>query len=261
MTAISLGLWAALYFVGTARVWASAGVGRGVRLRDVVYFSSGLIALIGALESPLHELSEHLFVAHMVQHELLMVVAAPLIVLSSPLVATLWALPPSWRRRMSGGALAVVRWPGTAWVFTPGALFCLHALALWIWHLPVLYQAALHSDSIHAVQHLSFFVTAGLFWWTVSRGAYGRRGYGASVIYVFGTAMQSGVLGALLLFSQRLWYPGYSDGAMAFALTALEDQQLAGAVMWIPAGIVLTGAGLAFMAAWLRESARRVARY
>jgi len=145
-----------------------------------------------------------------------------------------------------------------AWLSAPGVVLCLHALGLWVWHLPSLYTAALNSDAVHALQHFSFFATAVLFWWTVAQGRYGHGSYGAAAVYVFGTALQSGVLGALLTFSRRLWYPVYADHAAAWGLTALEDQQLAGLAMWVPAGVVFTAAGLACLAAWLRVSSKRV---
>jgi putative membrane protein len=210
-----------------------------------------------ALESPLHEWSEDLFTAHMVQHELIMVIAAPLVALGAPLVAALWALPYRLRRQCTALA-AGIRRTGLGRIETPGVSFLLHAAALWLWHLPAFYEAALAQPALHAVQHVSFFATSLLFWWTVTQGRYGAGGYGASVLYVFGTATQSGLLGALLALSQRLWYPANGTGATAWQLTALEDQQLAGLVMWIPATIVFTGAGLMFVVLWLRESERRV---
>jgi putative membrane protein len=260
MIAPSLLLFGALYAIGTARLWMAAGAGQGVRFREAASFAAGWAALLVALESPIHEWSETLFVAHMVQHELIMIVAAPLMALGAPLIATLWALPRSWRRRCSDGLRLARRRPALSWIVAPGAVFCAHALILWIWHIPTLYDAALTHDGLHAVQHASFFVTAMLFWWTVARGAYGHGGYGASVLYVFGTAIQSGILGALLTLSQRLWYPAYG-GAAEWHLTALEDQQLAGLMMWIPASIVFTAAGLTFLAAWLRASEKGLDHY
>jgi putative membrane protein len=130
-----------------------------------------------------------------------------------------------------------------------------------VWHIPTLYEAALRHDALHMVQHLSFFGTALLFWWTVGKGQYGSGGYGASVLYVFGTAAQSGLLGALLTFSDRLWYAPYSNGVTEWKLTAIEDQQLAGLVMWIPASLIFTVGGLVFLSRWLSESERRTQYY
>jgi cytochrome c oxidase assembly factor CtaG len=257
MLAANLVTFAAIYCAGVINVWRSARVGRGIRLRELLAFACGWLALALALLSPLDEWSETLFVAHMAQHELLMVVAAPLIALSSPLVAVLWALPATTRHRV----IDIVRRRSVATVWAaltaPPTVWMLHAFALWIWHLPSLYDAALEHEGVHALQHLSFLSTAALFWWSLVRGRYGRLGYGAAVLYLFATALHSGVLGALITFSPAVWYPLYASHSRAWGLTPLEDQQLAGLLMWVPAGLVFTVGGLAFFAAWLRESGRR----
>ena len=98
--------------------------------------------------------------------------------------------------------------PWTA-LTAPASVFVLHALALWVWHLPALYDYALEHEAMHVVQHLCFFGTAALFWWGIAHGRYGRRGYGAAVVYVFATAVHGGVLGALLTLSPRVWYAPY----------------------------------------------------
>ena len=257
MLAISLLAFAAVFLIGVARVWRTAGAGRGIRSKELLAFLCGWAALVIALLSPLDEWSEALFFAHMAQHELLMVVAAPLMAVSSPLVAMLWALPARSRHRV----IDVVRRPaiaaGWAALTAPPTVWILHALALWIWHLPSLYDAALEHEGVHAVQHLCFFMTAALFWWSLIRGRYGRLGYGAAVVYLFATALHSGILGALIAFSPHVWYPIYASNSLAWGLTPLEDQQLAGLLMWVPASLVFAVGGLAFFAAWLRESGRR----
>jgi cytochrome c oxidase assembly factor CtaG len=184
-----------------------------------------------------------------------MVVAAPLVAMSAPLIAVLWAVPPIRRR-----ALKSVRHPPLTLCWTaltaPASVFLLHAAALWIWHLPSLYAYALEHEAVHVVQHLCFFGSAALFWWGIVHGRYGRVAYGAAVVYVFATAVHSSVLGALLTFSPRVWYGPYLS-SRGGGLTPLEDQQLAGLLMWIPAGLIVGIGGLALFAAWLRESERR----
>src|SRR5436190_5957638 len=206
---------AAAYAGGVARLWRNAGVGRGVRRAQAAAFACGCLAIAAALLSPLDDWSERLLSAHMVQHEMLMLIAAPLVAMSAPLVALAWLLPAAGRRR----AMSTVRHPGVeaAWgaVMAPPTVWLLHAIALWVWHLPALYQAAVESEPIHAVQHLCFFGTAVMFWWGIAHGRYGRIGYGAAVVYVFATAVHSGVLGALLTFSPDLWYPRYAPTTAA----------------------------------------------
>jgi putative membrane protein len=108
------------------------------------------------------------------------------------------------------------------------------------------------------VQHASFFVTAALFWWAILRGRYGRLGYGLAVGFVFATAMHTSILGALITVAGTLWYPIYAARGAPWQLDAMEDQTLAGLVMWIPAGLLLTFVALALFAAWLGEAGRRV---
>jgi putative membrane protein len=258
MLASSLLLTLVLYAAGVRRLWRAAGVGRGVRYSQVAAFAAGWGALALALSPMLDGWSDRWMSAHMVQHELLMVVAAPLLAMSAPLAAMMWALPKTWRRR----APAAVRGRATSalWslITAPGVAWLIHAAALWTWHLPLLYDRAVENEAVHVAEHLSFFGSAALFWWAIAHGRYGRLGYGAAVVYVFTTAMHSGLLGALLTFSPRVWFVPYAapHGGM---LTPLEDQQLAGLLMWVPAGLVLVAGGLLFFAAWLRESERRTA--
>ena len=246
-----------LYTVGLLRLWRHAGPGRGVRPGNVVAFAVGITTLVIALLSPLDRLSDVLFSAHMGQHELLMLVAAPLLVMGKPWLTAAWALPERWRAStLSLGQTPAVRRPFRA-VTAPVTILVLHALALWIWHVPGLFEGAMRHEGVHALQHTSFFVTAALFWWALVQGRYGRRGYGASLLFVFITGMHSGILGALITFGRRLWYPLYDARARAAGLDPLREQQLAGLLMWIPAGVILLVLGLALLVAWLGEAERR----
>ena len=142
-------------------------------------------------------------------------------------------------------------------ISSAAAAWIIHAVALWAWHAPTLFEAALHREWIHAVQHLCFLGSAVLFWWTLIHGRHGRLGYGAAVVYVFTTAAHNSILGALLTFAPRAWYPTYVSTAPAWSITPLQDQQLGGLIMWIPAGILLLAVGLALVAGWIAESQRR----
>lgn len=240
-----LALTAAAYLAGLRRV--------RVRRREMALFVAGWLTLAVALLSPIATLSEALFSVHMTQHELLMLIAAPLLTLGRPLVPMLFALPRRWRRRLKGAT----RVRAVSVLLAPATVFVLHAATLWIWHLPVFYEAAVRSGPVHLIQHVSFTGTACLFWWGLMRGRYGRLGYGAAVMYVFATAIHSGGLGALLTFAQRPLYPLYVERAGGYGIDPLEDQQLAGLLMWVPAGTLLIVFGLAFFAAWLGAVERR----
>src|SRR5205809_4419962 len=247
----------ALYAAGVSRLWARAGRGCGVRPWQIGVFAAGWIALVVALLSPVAAISDVLFSVHMTQHEILIVVAAPLLVLGRPIVPFLWALSPRWRLRL--GTWSRNRYWIAAWKALTGPLlvWLLHGLALWVWHLPALYQAALGSAAIHAIEHTCFLTTACLFWWSLIHGRYGRAGYGAAVVFVFATAVHSEALGALLTFAPRVWYPLYAMRSSAAGLDALEDQRLAGLIMWIPFGVIFLILGLGLFAAWLGEAERR----
>jgi putative membrane protein len=243
---IPLALTAVLY------AWGRRAKHSATRLQSICFWS-GWVILTLALISPLHEMGEALFSAHMVQHEVLMLVAAPLLVISRPLVPFLHALPFEWRRtvgRWSKFGIVQSIWRSLT---TPLNAWLIHAAALWIWHFPSLFQATLSSDWIHAAQHLSFFLSALLFWWALFYGR-GQHAYGTGVLYIFTTGIHTGILGALLTLSTRLWYPAYQNSTAAWGLTALEDQQLGGIIMWVPASLVYLAAGLVLFAAWLRNS-------
>lgn len=254
-----LALSAAVYASGVAALWRRAGTGRGLRGWQVASFAGGLLSIAVALISPVAWLSEILFSVHMTQHEILMLISAPLLVFGHPLIATLWAVPRHTRE--AWGRWSQQRAVAGSWraLTGPLAVFVLHAVALWVWHVPRLYEAALRSAGIHALEHLSFVLTAALFWWGMVHGRYGRIGYGMAVLYVFLTAIHSSVLGALMTIAPSAWYPAYTAAGAVWHVDALEDQQLAGLLMWVPSALVFIAFGLALFAAWLGESDKRVA--
>jgi putative membrane protein len=255
---LALAGWA--YLRGLRALWRSAGSGHGISRWEAVAFAAGWVMLLLALVSPLHRLGGVLFAAHMAQHELLMAAAAPLLVLGRPLVPFVWALPLRWRRTVGKwAAVAPVRATWTL-LTLPLVAWTVHAIAIWVWHAPALFEATLRSDLTHTLQHVSFLGTGLLFWWALLRGAPGRLGKPAAVLYLFTTTVHTTLLGALLTFSSRPWYPRYASGTAAWGLTPVEDQQLAGLIMWVPAGLAYLAATLAIAASWLRQPTKMTAR-
>jgi cytochrome c oxidase assembly factor CtaG len=255
LVVISLVITALLFIIGLHRL-----KGHAIRTWEALCFALGWLALFVALVSPLHAWGQVLFSAHMTQHEILMLVAAPLLVLGRPLIAFLWALPLNWSRNL--GNIAKIPTLNRLWrTFTiPFVAWVVHAVALWVWHIPLLFESVLHYESVHTAQHLSFLISALLFWWALIHGPKGAMGYGAGVLYLFTTSMHSGVLGALITLAGSVWYPSYIGLTNSWGLTPLEDQQLGGLIMWIPAGLVYVIAGLALFAGWLREADLRDAK-
>jgi cytochrome c oxidase assembly factor CtaG len=245
-----LSISAALYAVGTGRLARRSGLRR--RGLEHVCYVAGWLALAAALISPLHWLGEHLFTFHMIEHEIVMAVAAPLLILARPLGPLLWALPKATRRRLAD--LSQGHFWRTTWnrLTHPAGANILHGIAIWVWHLPALFDAAVENDVLHRLQHLSFFITALLFWWALLR----RCNAGMAVGHLFVTMLHTSALGALMALAPRVLYAVQTQHALDWGLTPLEDQQLAGLIMWVPAGTIYAGAALVFAARWIRRSRR-----
>lgn len=253
-----LALAAGGYVRGLLRMDAGArsrvfGVGR------YTAFAAGMGVLFVALVSPLDALDDQLFSAHMVQHMLLMLVAPPLLVWGRPATAWLWAFALPSRRsigRFWMGAPGVQR--GIRALMTPLAVWILSAAALWFWHLPGPYDWALDNELVHTAEHLCFFLTS-LAFWSLVLAPYGRRqlDYGSSLIFVGTLGMQMGLLGAILTFAARPVYLKQAQVTAAWGMTLLEDQQLAGLIMWVPASFVYLGAMAVLFVAWLHDAERK----
>jgi cytochrome c oxidase assembly factor CtaG len=242
-------------------------------------FLAAIGAAAVALVSPLDALSASLASAHMAQHLLLTGLVAPLLVLSAPIGPLVRGLPPvlgvevrrlrrrppvaltrvcaagpprgkhSVGRKHSGGG------PRRLHMYEhPLALAGVHAATLWIWHAAGPYELALRNDLVHRVEHAAFLITAVAAWAAILASARRRGATGAALLALFGLSVQGSFLGALLAFASEPWYPSYGGRTTAWGLTALEDQQLAGVVMWVPGGLSYLLAALA-ATAWIAASA------
>jgi putative membrane protein len=253
-----LAVTALLYAKGMSRLKTRSSRRPGVRRLEAVAFWAGWATLAVTLVSPLHPLGGALLSAHMAQHELIMALAAPLLVLGRPLVVTLCGLSPR-ARRVVGGWVSALRpvWRALSRI---EIAWLLHAVAIVGWHLPGLYQRTLDSELVHGLQHSSFLLTALLFWWSVLPGAVLRGRHGAAILSLFATMVYTGGLGALLTLGRAVWYPAYGEAAPLWGLTPLEDQQLAGLIMWVPGGLSYLLATAWLLIDWLRVSEVRAAR-
>jgi cytochrome c oxidase assembly factor CtaG len=215
-------------------------------------YALALAVILIALVSPLDALSEELSSAHMVQHMLLVMVAAPLFVLGSPTFVLAWGLPEFHRGWGKSCFTFVFRLPQEPILWQPLLLWALYAVTLWVWHHPVLYQAALRDLFVHDAQHLSFFVVACLFWRACLDPLSARRLCPAVAIpYLFATSLHASALGVFLALSPWPWYDDYATRTTAFGFTPLEDQQLAGFIMWMPACLIYPAVAAVLFGAWL----------
>ena len=263
-----LGTTAALYARGWARLRRARGVPQGagsrrshrlVRPRQAVSFFAGLAVLAAALVSPVDALADTLLSVHMLQHLMLLMVAPPLLVYGRPGLVTFLGLPASSRSGL--GALAARRRLRQAArvVLNPLVVLVATVAALWGSHLPGPYQAAITHPALHAAEHLTFLVSALAFWALVIDAAPRRRlGYGPAILLVFVTMLAGAALGALITFSSSVLYPIYGAGAHLWGTTPLADQQVAGAIMWIPPGAVYFLTVIFLALRWFEDVDRKV---
>jgi putative membrane protein len=247
---VALLLVSGTWFAAGARQLARRSrLGAGHRAQ-LLWFALGWFVLALALVSPLHKAGERSFAAHMLEHELLMLVAAPLLVLGRPVGIALWALAHRSRLALRNWARSGVFHHFWRTVSSPASATTLQLLALWAWHAPALFDLALRSNGWHIAQHVSFLVTALLFWHALLH--HPRTGVAVSCLFV--TALLSGALGGLMAVSASPWYARYAAlGMTPYGLTAAEDQQLAGLLMWIPGGALHAVIALVLLQRILRD--------
>ncbi len=253
---IGVVLAGALYARGWRRLRKRGQGGRWLTWWRVWSFYLGLGTVVLALLSPIGTYDALFFSMHMAQHLLLIMVAVPLIWLGAPLVPMLWAFP-----RRSRRTVGRIFHPGnpvhrffTKLTAAPVAL-TLYILTLAAWHVPVLYDAAQGRTLVHDLEHATFIVTAMLFWWPVIHpsGARRRLGYGAAILYLFPAKLAGFVIGAALTLTNEPVYQTYIQGPRLWGLSALDDQQLGGLLMWVWGGLIFIVPILFLVVAWMQE--------
>ena len=200
-------------------------------------YGLGLAALAAALLSPIDDLADELFPVHMVQHLLLTMVAAPLVLLGNPLPVVLWGVSRRARHWLASPLTTGARFRTALGVLTSLPIaWLVYVVDLWAWHVPLLYQAALEHEVVHVVEHIAFFTTALLFWLPIVRPAprLGPRApFGFELLYLLAATAQNTALGAMLTLPERSFYPYYDETARRLAVNAAEEQAAAGGLMWI----------------------------
>ena len=219
-------------------------------------FLGGLAVIAVALASPLDTLAGGRLLAHMVQHQLLMMLAPPLLWLGAPIAPILRGLPRPMRRLVAAALASRVLRPTAHVIAHPAFGWVSFALAFWIWHAAPLYQLALRSHAWHHVEHACFVATAMLFWRPVIHAWPDRASWPrwTMIPYLLLADLQNTILAAILTFSDRLVYPAYASVTVG-RLSALDDQAIAGVIMWVPGSLVFLVAAI-----WLAMEALGGAR-
>ena len=248
---------AVLYRLGCRRTVTPRRTASRQRLRDAAFYAS-MVTLAIALASPIEPLSEQLFWVHMVQHVLLMLVAAPLLVVSRPWVRLWRALPLSGRR---GLARALVKDPRAAplrtvsrWIGSPAASLALFSIALLGWHIPAAFEATLTSGTVHALEHSAFFLTSVLLFKQVipSPPLRMRLSEVRRLLYVVAAMTVSWILAVVLALAPEPLYNHYAVlSPRPWGISALADQQLAAGVMWVPGSVTFVIIIFVYIHRWL----------
>jgi putative membrane protein len=247
---VPLGLALLIYAVGWLRLSKRASA----RPAGSGLFLSGWAILALALTSPLHEGGERSFTLHMIEHELIMLAATLLLAMSASGGVMAWGLPRALRLSLRGSWKSPLQ---SSWkrLTEPVTATAIQAAVMWAWHAPLLFDRALESFGWHIAQHASFLLSSLVFWWAMLHPRGGRSGYGVSAACLFATSLIGGALGALMSLSSSPWYADYAAmGMSGIGLDPVDDQRLAGLIMWIPGGLVHGVAALILFYKWLKAS-------
>lgn len=245
----------AAYLVGVRRMAGPhPALLRGVRRVGVVRVASfllGLATVAVALGPQVDEVADTYLSAHMAEHMALMVVAAPLLAAGAAGAPFVLLLPVRRRAVVAKARHAVRTAPGARLLFLPLTAWLLQVAALWVWHLPVAFDAALRSAPVHYLEHACFLGTAWTFWWHVLQAGRRRVGGPAAVLYVFATMMPAAALGAVLTFAQVPLYTEQASKTLALGRNPVTDQQVAGMAMWVLPDVVYLLVTVALFLPWL----------
>jgi cytochrome c oxidase assembly factor CtaG len=224
-------VWLGLILLGAGYFYATGVLEQrdpeAVSQRQMWFFISGLIVIFVALQSPIDTYADNAFWVHMIQHLLLILVAAPLLLLGTPAAF----VRPLVRHPVGLSIMRVLTNPGVAWLLATSVFL--------FWHIPSLYNAAVLDAKIHALEHLTFLLTAILFWWPIYSPLpeLPRLSRGTQVGYLLLSCQPNVILGAVLVFGHA-YYGVYAGAIHLGNISPLADQQIGGAIMWVPGNLV-----------------------
>ena len=251
---LGVGISALVYLSADARVRRARG--RVPRPRARLAFLSGLGVVVVALTGPIDAAVTTSFSIHMIQHLLLTMVAAPLLLLGAPITLALQAWPGTPRRWVLGALRsAPVRLFGN-----PLVAWALFFTVLWGIHFTWLYDAALRNDGLHAAEHIALLVTGLLFWMPIVRAdpAPSRLSHPARILYLFVAMPAMAFLGLTIVTTRHVLYPAYAQAEGV--ARALADQRAAGAIMWAGTMVLIVPALAFVLLDWMRADEREASR-
>lgn len=248
---VGLAAVAWFYSQGVKTLWWRSGAGQGITPWQALAFNGGLMLLFLAFISPLDALSQDLFTAHMAQHLLLLLGAAPLFVLGGVPLALTWSVPKVVKRRLGywwrqQHDLHLIG----RWLVKPHRIWGVHLVMLWLWQVPYIYRVTLHDPLVHGVQHAVFLVAAILFWRLLLSAQHHALPVAVTLRLVAITALAGILLGLLIAFAPALWYPVYTPTATRWGVTPIVDQWLAGVLLASSMGLVYLGIAAAYWRIW-----------
>jgi cytochrome c oxidase assembly factor CtaG len=227
----------------------------------LVSYWTGLFFIGIALLSPIDALGQQLFFMHMIQHLLLVMIAPPLLLIANPMPVLLWGLPEKWRRATGKGLSRLLHRKspfrlGLRAATSAGVVWLIWTIALIGWHDAAMYNAALYSEFVHDLEHLSFFLASMLFWW-VATGAgpriHRQLGTMGRIIFVLAAVPPNMALGVILSFAEQATYSYYEAVPRLWGIDPLTDQRIGGVIMWIPGSMMFMLAALILAAQFLDD--------
>lgn len=231
----------------------------------LISYLIGLILVALALISPIDSLGQQLFFMHMIQHLLLIMIAPPLLLIANPMPVVLWGLPDKWRLT-AGHAIGHVLHRDSQFrhvlrtITAPGIIWLVWVIALFGWHDPAMYNAALRYEFVHDLEHLSFFIASMLFWWHVTGAGpriHKQFGYVGRIAFVLAAVPPNMTLGVWLAFNNNVIYSYYEAVPRLWGIDAITDQRIGGVIMWIPGSMMFLLAALILTSQYLGSEAAK----
>jgi cytochrome c oxidase assembly factor CtaG len=227
----------------------------------IAAYYAGLLSLVIALMSGIDTFQTQLFFIHMTQHIVLVMIAPPLLLIANPMPFLLWAIPRQERQLIAGFLTQKSRFRRMFVKLTaPGLVWLFYAINLWLWHDPNPYNEAIVNDTLHDIEHLTFFLTGMALWWHITNAApyfHGRRTYAMRIALVIATYFQNLLIGVGITMSGTLIYTYYAGVPRVWGIDPIRDQTIGGLIMWIPGGMMYLMALLGLIALAVQESERR----